>query len=526
VVDYASRRAAALIVVLWVVAIIGAITMVFTRQANMALKISRNINDGNQAKLLAEAGIYRVMAELVKDAEETGADSETDKWASNPEAFSDVFLGDGVYRVVRPDTQEEGSVAYGAVDESGKLNINTATREQLLRLPNATPGIIDPILDWRDDDDNPREFGAEFDYYQSLPEPYAPKNGFFDSLEELLLVKDMTLEILYGEDVNTNGILDLNENDGDKTYPLDNSDGILDRGWYPYLTVFSYEKNVTAEGKKRINLNSADKETLTAEFGEVLTEQEIDAIISVRGQQAFTSVGELLNKSVAGSSGGGSGGQRGGGSSGQGGGRGGRQSTRGQTMSDSSWIEETALAQIRNQPAGGGGGRPGGGQGGGGRRNQAGGGGGGGGGGGSGQAGQATQGSSNSIAISRDKLKQIIDRLTVTDEEQLPGRVNINTAPREVLRCLIGEDENLIDDILDYRQSSNGPFADIGGLLDVNGVTDTIFQQIANSICTKSSVFSARSSGYILRTRAYKEIFAVLDRGISPPAIRTWKVIR
>jgi len=108
----------------------------------------------------------------------------------------------------------------------------------------------------------------------------------------------------------------------------------------------------------------------------------------------------------------------------------------------------------------------------------------------------------------------------------LPGRVNINTAPREVLRCLIGEDENLIDDILDYRQSSNGPFADIGGLLDVNGVTDTIFQQIANSICTKSSVFSARSSGYILRTRAYKEIFAVLDRGISPPAIRTWKVIR
>lgn len=545
--DRASRRAAALIVVLWVVAIIGTITMVFTRQANLALKVSRNINDGNQAKMLAEAGIYRVMAELVKDEQTGGPDSEKDAWSSNPEAFSDVLLGNGVYRVIRPDSTTEGALAYGAVDESGKLNINTATRDQLLRLPNATPEYIDPILDWRDEDDTPGEFGAEIDYYQSLPEPCLPKNGLFDSVEELLLVKGITLDLLYGEDINTNGILDLNENDGDKSYPLDNNDGKLDRGWYPFLTAYSYDKNLSAEGEARININSAGKEKLTQEFGDVLTEQEIDAIISVRGQQEFASVGELLNKSVTGSSGGGGGGNAGSGgnenrggrnqNSGGGGNRGGnsgRESTRGNTDAGGFTWNESSRAQIRDRSSGGnqsGGGRPassfsrsgssnssGGGRGNASR-----------GGGGSGQTDQTSQpaqGSSNSISISRDKLKQIIDRIAVTDEEKLTGRININTAPREVLRCLIGDNENLIDDILEYRESSKGPFNDIGGLLDVSGVTDEIFQQIANSICAKSCVFSARSTGYILNSRAYKEIYAILDRGISPPGIRAWKVIR
>ncbi|MFB3788164.1 MAG: helix-hairpin-helix domain-containing protein [bacterium] len=538
-----SRRAAALIVVLWVVAIIGTITMVFTRQANLALKVSRNINDGNQAKMLAEAGIYRVMAELVKDGQTGGPDSDKDAWSSNPEAFSDVPLGNGVYRVIRPDSTTEGAVAYGAVDESGKLNINTATRDQLLRLPNATPEYIDPILDWRDEDDTPGEFGAEIDYYQSLPEPCLPKNGLFDSVEELLLVKGITLDLLYGEDTNTNGILDLNENDGDKIYPLDNNDGKLDRGWYPFLTAYSYDKNLSSEGEDRVNINTADKEKLTQEFGDVLTEQEIDAIISVRGQQEFASVGELLNKSAAGSSGGGN---TGGGEATSNGGNqnrntrggnrnsgGGNRGNRGLTDEGRFTWDETGSAQTRDRSAGGnqsGRGRPassfsrsgGSNSSGGGRGNAS-------RGGGSGQSNQTSQpapGSSNSISISRDKLKQIIDRISVTDEEKLTGRININTAPREVLRCLIGDNENLIDDILEYRESSKGPFNDIGGLLDVSGVTDEIFQQIANSICAKSCVFSARSTGYILNSRAYKEIYAILDRGISPPGIRVWKVTR
>ncbi|MGC9329176.1 MAG: helix-hairpin-helix domain-containing protein, partial [Candidatus Hinthialibacter sp.] len=242
-----------------------------------------------------------------------------------------------------------------------------------------------------------------------------------------------TLDILYGEDININGLLDLNENDGDQSYPIDNGDGKLDRGWHPYLTAYSYEKNVSGSGEERININSANQETLQNTFGEDLSQTEINSIISVREEEEFTSVGELLDKSA--------GGQR--------------------------------------------------------------------------------------VSISRDKLKNIIDRITTSDEEALQGKVNLNTASKEVLMILLGEEnQELIERIIEYRESGEGPFDDLGEVLDIDGITDAQFQSICEFACTKSSVFSVRSAGYLERSKAYKEIYAVVDRGVDPPEIRYWKVLR
>ena len=58
--------------------------------------------------------------------------------------------------------------------------------------------IVDSILDWKDADDLHRLNGAESDYYLSLPNPYRAKDANFDTLEELLLVRGVTPEILYG----------------------------------------------------------------------------------------------------------------------------------------------------------------------------------------------------------------------------------------------------------------------------------------------------------------------------------------
>ena len=87
-----------------------------------------------------------------------------------------------------------------------------------------------------------------------LLRPYRVKNGPFDSVEELLLVKGVTGEILYGEDFDRNGLLTDNEDDGDETFPPDNEDGLLNRGLYPYLTVHSYESNVANDNRQRIYL--------------------------------------------------------------------------------------------------------------------------------------------------------------------------------------------------------------------------------------------------------------------------------
>jgi hypothetical protein len=75
-------------------------------------------------------------------------------------------------------------------------------------LPGATEEAVDAVIDWRDSDDDPGTYGAESEYYQTLPEPYEAKNDVYDSIEELLIVKGMTLDILYGEDINCNGVLD------------------------------------------------------------------------------------------------------------------------------------------------------------------------------------------------------------------------------------------------------------------------------------------------------------------------------
>lgn len=63
-------------------------------------------------------------------------------------------------------------------------------------------GIIDSLIDWMDsgDGDGEEEYGAENNYYRSLDPPYSCKNGPVESIDELLLVKGITSELLYGTD--------------------------------------------------------------------------------------------------------------------------------------------------------------------------------------------------------------------------------------------------------------------------------------------------------------------------------------
>jgi type II secretory pathway component PulK len=49
-----------------------------------------------------------------------------------------------------------------------------------------------------DHDVNPRESGAEDEYYSKLDPPYRAKNGPIDRVEELLLIQGMTPELFYG----------------------------------------------------------------------------------------------------------------------------------------------------------------------------------------------------------------------------------------------------------------------------------------------------------------------------------------
>ena len=62
--------------------------------------------------------------------------------------------------------------------------------------------VIDSILDWRDPNRDHRLNGAEEDYYRGLDPPYSCKDGPFDVVEELLLVRGVTPRLFAGGEVD------------------------------------------------------------------------------------------------------------------------------------------------------------------------------------------------------------------------------------------------------------------------------------------------------------------------------------
>lgn len=153
---------------------------------------------------------------------------------------------------------------FGLRDESARLNLNVLplqpsrrreSRRRLMTLPGLTIQMADAILDWMDADDDVSEFGAETSYYTAQPIPRRPRQGRFQSVRELLQVRGVTPELLFGEDLNENGILDPSEDDGAKSLPPDNQDGVLQRGWSEWLTVVSGEGTRRTDGTRKINLN-------------------------------------------------------------------------------------------------------------------------------------------------------------------------------------------------------------------------------------------------------------------------------
>ena len=131
-----------------------------------------------------------------------------------------------------------------------------------MTLPGMTESIADAILDWLDEDDDTRLLGAERDYYSSLDPPYAPRNGPIGSIEELLLVREVTPALLFGADLNRNTGIEAGEQPLTVIENVDNSTGYLNRGWAAYLTLDSAETNLRADGTPKIDVNMDNLEEL------------------------------------------------------------------------------------------------------------------------------------------------------------------------------------------------------------------------------------------------------------------------
>lgn len=229
-----KNKGLVIIAVLWMVVVLMVMTAILGRKSRLDMKVCLARMEAVRCKWACRAGIEKAIAVLNED--ETENDSLLDLWSENPEDFNDIML-DRCWFTVR------------VIDELSKLNINTATKEQLLGLPDMVEEIADAIIDWRDSDDMLSGAGVESGYYEGLTYGYVARNGPFRTLRELLLVKDVTEDLFYREDTNLNGRLDYNERDGQESPPADNGDSVLDVGWAAYLTCYPSGSNASGAGE-------------------------------------------------------------------------------------------------------------------------------------------------------------------------------------------------------------------------------------------------------------------------------------
>ena len=232
-----------LIIVLWIAFGLVALTLYFAHSMSLELRASDNrvaAVEANQAIDGAARYLSNILATVTVDY--PGVILQPTEFHCEA-----VPVGDAMFWLIGRDTNDWAinltQPAFGFVDEASKINLNAPwlTAEMIQYLPGMTLQIASAIMDWRDEDSTVSTDGAEDETYSRFTQPYKAKNAAFESVEELRLVAGMTVEILYGEDANLNGILDANENDADSSAPYDNRDGRLDPGLMEYFTVYSYE---------------------------------------------------------------------------------------------------------------------------------------------------------------------------------------------------------------------------------------------------------------------------------------------
>jgi len=247
----------------------------------MEVNTTRNYKEDTESYYMAKAGFNLALAELSKNAsfhsvhpehgwimgnQGQAPDASADPDATTEEGTDPNTATEGVQEfdiVNRTDIElGNGSITYTIRDENGKISINSTSKailNKLLAYSGVTEKIeqdiiSDSILDWIDTNKNHRLNGAEDAYYRTQRPPYYAKNGKIETLNELLKIRGITKEILYGS----------SEEDG--TY----------KGIIQFLTVYKYPS---------INPNTASEEILNI----IYSPEQVAVILDNRETKGYHS---------------------------------------------------------------------------------------------------------------------------------------------------------------------------------------------------------------------------------------------
>jgi type II secretory pathway component PulK len=236
------KHGSALIIVLWVIALLSVLIGGFAFDMHVESKIVSHLRKRLKAEYLSKAGLEYAQA-LHSHMQETKGKDDSDEMKGKYWYDTARRLRQGHAIMGLTEKLGEGSFVLDIFPEEALRNINSLKDEdwecifKLCHVPESQwSELIDCLNDWRDPDDQPNLDGAETDdYYARLEPPYKAKGhkgtglskdaklstpdkmADLDTVEELLLIKGWTHAILYGgyaDDSDTNsapmtGMIDL-----------------------------------------------------------------------------------------------------------------------------------------------------------------------------------------------------------------------------------------------------------------------------------------------------------------------------
>jgi len=169
-----QQQGIVLVVVLWLVALLSLMAVSQTAAVRTETLIVGNLVESATARAAAYAGLQRAVAELAKplQAREMSSDG----------ALYQLRFG-------------SAQLLVSITDESGKVDLNAAPGtlfdallQDVVEDEGRREALVAALLDWRDRDKLRRINGAEEEDYRLAGLEYGPRNGPFQSLEELALV--------------------------------------------------------------------------------------------------------------------------------------------------------------------------------------------------------------------------------------------------------------------------------------------------------------------------------------------------
>ncbi len=250
-----GERGFALVITLLITALLVALTVEFVNEVFVDTSARQGFTDGQQASLLAGSGMEAAI-KLLQFGRSFNTNNNYPSQAQLEQLAKLLNIED-----------EQGTIRVIVEDESGKLNINRAWEDngyehpvfgiiarRLVKNMALSSDLLEALADWRDDNPDPHEGGAETAYYSTLKPPYTARNGKLETVEELRLVKGL--------------------------------DAAVFNRLNPLVTVYA--------DCKMININTAPKEVIAA-LADDMTVDLAQEVVDYRKAHPFNSINDLKN---------------------------------------------------------------------------------------------------------------------------------------------------------------------------------------------------------------------------------------